>query len=205
MQWSCILSIFFLLRLSWVFDLCSINAVYYIDSYILNHSCIHWIHSTCSQSMCWCWCLVIQSCPVFCDPLAQMIKASMCNVGDLHSIPRSERSPREGNGNPLQYSCLENPMDGGAWQATVHGVAKSWTQLNDFTFTIHFSCTTEFTAAQFTIARTWKQPKGPSMEEWIKMQYIYTMKNYTDIKKNELMPYSMTWVDSENVTLNEDK
>ena len=36
---------------------------------------------------------------------------------------------REGNGNPLQYSCLENPMDGGAWQATVHGVAKSWTQL----------------------------------------------------------------------------
>ena len=59
-----------------------------------------------------------------------------------------------------------------AWKipwATVHGVAKSWTQLNDFTFTIHFSCTTEFTAAQFTIARTWKQPKGPSMEEWIKM------------------------------------
>ena len=39
----------------------------------------------------------------------------------------------EGNGNPLQYSCLENPMDGGAWQATVHGVAKSWTRLSDFT------------------------------------------------------------------------
>ena len=44
----------------------------------------------------------------------------------------------EGNGNPLQYPCLENPMDGGAWQATVHGVAKSWTQLSDFTFTFHF-------------------------------------------------------------------
>ena len=41
----------------------------------------------------------------------------------------------EGNGNPLQYSCLENPMDGGAWQAAVHGVAKSWTRLSDFPFT----------------------------------------------------------------------
>ena len=45
---------------------------------------------------------------------------------------------REGNGTPLQYSCLENPMDGGAWWAAVHGVAKSWTRLSDFTFTSHF-------------------------------------------------------------------
>ena len=44
----------------------------------------------------------------------------------------------EGNGTPLQHSCLENPMDGGAWWAVVHGVAKSWTQLSDFTFTFHF-------------------------------------------------------------------
>ena len=44
----------------------------------------------------------------------------------------------EGNGTPLQYSCLENPMDGGAWWAAVHGVAKSWTQLRDFPFTFHF-------------------------------------------------------------------
>ena len=44
----------------------------------------------------------------------------------------------EGNGTPLQHSCLENPMDGGAWWATVHGVAKSWTQLSNFTFTFHF-------------------------------------------------------------------
>ena len=44
----------------------------------------------------------------------------------------------EGNGTPLQYSCLENPMDGGAWWAAVHGVAKSWTRLGDFTFTFHF-------------------------------------------------------------------
>ena len=44
----------------------------------------------------------------------------------------------EGNGTPLQYSCLENPMGGGAWWATVHRVAKSWTRLSDFTFTLHF-------------------------------------------------------------------
>ena len=45
---------------------------------------------------------------------------------------------REGNGTPLQYSCLENPMDGGAWWVAVYGVAQSRTQLNDFTFTFHF-------------------------------------------------------------------
>ena len=45
---------------------------------------------------------------------------------------------RDDNGTPLQYSCLENPMDGGAWWAAVHGVANSWTQLSDFTFTFHF-------------------------------------------------------------------
>ena len=52
---------------------------------------------------------------------------SAWNVGDLGSIPGLGRSPGEGNGNPLQYSYLENPMDGGAWQATVHGVAKNQT------------------------------------------------------------------------------
>ena len=54
-------------------------------------------------------------------------KASAYNVGDLGSIPGLGRSPGEGKGNPLQYSCLENPMDGGTWYATVHGVAKSRT------------------------------------------------------------------------------
>ena len=52
---------------------------------------------------------------------------SACNAGDLGSNPGSWRSPGEGNGNPLQYSCLENFMDGGAWQVTVHKVAKNWT------------------------------------------------------------------------------
>ena len=67
--------------------------------------------------------------------VAQMVKVSACNVGDPSSTPGSGRSPGEGNGNPFQYSCLENPMDGGAWWATVHGVSKSRTRLSDFTFT----------------------------------------------------------------------
>ena len=54
-------------------------------------------------------------------------KESACNAGDPGLIPGSGRSSGEGNGNPLQYSCLENPTDGGAWWATVHGVTKSWT------------------------------------------------------------------------------
>ena len=51
-------------------------------------------------------------------------KESVCNAGDLGSTPGLERSPREGNGSSLRYSCLENPMDRGAWWATVYGVAK---------------------------------------------------------------------------------
>ena len=62
-------------------------------------------------------------------------KVSVCNIGNLGSIPGLGRSPGEGNGSPLQCSCLENPMDGEAWQTTVHGVTKSWTRLRDFTFT----------------------------------------------------------------------
>ena len=62
-------------------------------------------------------------------------KETACNVGDLGSISELERSPGEGNVNPLQYSCLknpmENPMDRGAWQATVPGVTKSQTRLSN--------------------------------------------------------------------------
>ena len=73
-------------------------------------------------------------------------KASACNAGDLGSIPGSGRSPGEGNGNPLQYSCLENPIVRGAWWVTVHGVASS----------VQFSCSvmsdsvTPWTAAHHT-------------------------------------------------------
>ena len=59
-----------------------------------------------------------------------VVKNLPANAGDLGSIPGSGKSPGGGLGNPLQYSCLENPMDRGAWQATVHGVAQSQTQLS---------------------------------------------------------------------------
>ena len=58
-------------------------------------------------------------------------KESVYNAEDSGSIPGLEKAPEEGNGDPLQYSCLGNPMDRGAWRATVHGVTKSLTQLSD--------------------------------------------------------------------------
>ena len=62
-------------------------------------------------------------------------KESACSEGNLGSFPGLGRSPGEGNGNLLQYSCLENPMDGGAWWITVNGVVKSRTRLSNITFT----------------------------------------------------------------------
>ena len=64
-------------------------------------------------------------------PGGSEFKVSAWNAGDPGSIPGLGRSPGEGNGNPLQYSCLENPMDRGAWWATVYGVAKSWIWLSN--------------------------------------------------------------------------
>ena len=58
-------------------------------------------------------------------------KESACNAGDSGSVLGLGRSPGEGNGNPLKYSCLANPMGRGAWWATVHGVTQSWTRLSD--------------------------------------------------------------------------
>ena len=63
--------------------------------------------------------------------MVRNLLANAGHAGDNGLIPRLEQYPGVGNGNSLQYSCLENPMDRGAWQATVHGVAKSLTQLND--------------------------------------------------------------------------
>ena len=62
---------------------------------------------------------------------------SSCDHGFMDKR-QYKRNDGEGNGTPLQYSCLENPMDGGAWWAAVHGVTKSRTRLSDFTFTFHF-------------------------------------------------------------------
>ena len=74
--------------------------------------------------------------PPFLEPGSED-KASICNAGDLSSIPGLGRSPGEGNGNQLQYSCLEHPMDRGAWWAIVHGVTKSRTRLH---FHFHLDC-----------------------------------------------------------------
>ena len=63
-------------------------------------------------------------------PSGSVVKNLPANAGDTVLIPKSGRSPGKGNGPPLQYSCLRNPVDRGAWWASVHGVAKSWTQLN---------------------------------------------------------------------------
>ena len=63
-------------------------------------------------------------------PSSSVGEESACNAGDPGSIPGWGRSPGKGNGNPLQYSCLENPMDRGAWQVTIHEVAKSRKQLS---------------------------------------------------------------------------
>ena len=68
-------------------------------------------------------------------PCGSVGKESACSAGDLHLIPGSGRSPGGGNSNPLQYSCLENPVDRGAWWAAVYGVAKSMeTRLGNFHF-----------------------------------------------------------------------
>ena len=69
--------------------------------------------------------------PVWVSLVAQMVKNPPANAGEAGWIPGSERSSGEGNGNLLQYSCLGNPMDAGAWWATVHGVTKSRTQLSE--------------------------------------------------------------------------
>ena len=68
--------------------------------------------------------------------MAQIRKDSARNAGDPGLIPELGGSPGEGNGKRLQYSCLENPMDRGAWRVTVHGVTRSWTQLSNFHITL---------------------------------------------------------------------
>ena len=84
-------------------------------------------------------------------------KESSCNAGEPGSSPGSGRSPGKGNGNPLQYSCMENFMDRGAWWAAVLGVAKSRTRLSDFTFTLHFHALEKEMATHSSVL-AWRTP-----------------------------------------------
>ena len=90
-------------------------------------------------------------------PGSSVVKESACSAGDLASIPGVGISSGEGSGYPLQHSCLENSMDRRAWQATVHGVAKSRTQLSNFTFTFHFHALEKKTATHSSVL-AWRIP-----------------------------------------------
>ena len=83
----------------------------------------------------------------------------LAKLKDTRSAYQNElhASSGEGNGTPLQYSCLENPMDGGAWWAAVCGVAKSWTLLSDFTFTFHLDALEEEMATHSSVP-AWRIP-----------------------------------------------
>ena len=93
-----------------------------------------------------------------------MVKESARNAGDSGSIPELERSSEEGNGKPLQYSRLENSMDRGAWQVTVHGVAKNRTQLGEY----------HFTSLPFSLSPSKGLPKGWGREDLLITVLIVT-------------------------------
>ena len=112
-------------------------------------------------------------------------KESTCNEGDLGSIPGLGRSPGKGKGYPLQYSCLENSMDRGTWQATVHGVAKSWIQLSDFTFTFHFHAL-EKAMATLSSVLAWRIP---GTEELLSMGWHRVGHKWHDLAAAAAYPY----------------
>ena len=95
-------------------------------------------------------------------PGSSVSKKFTCSAGDQGLIPVSVRTPGKGNGNPLQDFCLETPIDRGAWWAAVHGVAKSGTQLSDFTFTFHFHALEKEMATHSSVL-AWKIPRMGSL------------------------------------------
>ena len=99
-------------------------------------------------------------------------KTSACNAGGLGSIPRSGRSPGEGRGNPLQYSCLENPTNKGAWQATVHGSQESDTT----------QCYISFLSLGVSSRRTCRPSQTTIQLQLLLCQWLGTDLNYCDIE-----------------------
>jgi len=96
-------------------------------------------------------------------PGVSAVKNPPANAGDLSSISRSGKSPGEGNGNPLQYSCLENSMDRGAWRAAVHGVTKSWTWLSNWAFK---NGSLIINLEMWLVRSPWCQVKSKSRKQW---------------------------------------
>ena len=95
---------------------------------------------------------------------------------------------REGNGTPLQYSCLENPMDGGAWKAAVHGVAEGRTRLSDFTFTFHFPALEKEMATHFSVL-AWRIPGTgePGGLPWTRLKWLSSSSSmYIDPKAHNI-------------------
>ena len=102
-----------------------------------------------------CWCMLVRFCNSYeISPLSFFKRPSTTMAWFCCCI---NLCIGEGNGTPLQYSCLENPMDGGAWWAAVHGVAKSQTRLSDFTFTFHFHALEKAMAPHSTVL-AWRIP-----------------------------------------------
>ena len=93
-----------------------------------------------------------------------MVKNPPDDAGDEGSISGLGRSPRGGNGNPLQYSCLKNPMDSGAWRATVHTIAKSWAQLSNSTDAwVYMHCTMSGLVSLYTDVNVYSELSGDSL------------------------------------------
>ena len=126
----------------------------------------------------------------------------------MTDLTRLNSSIGEGSGTPLQYSCLENPMDGGAWQAAVHEVAKSWRRLSDFTFTFHLHALEKEMATHSNIL-AWRipgteEPGGlPSMVlhrvSWTRLKRLSSSSSNSSIYKNEI--YFLLTVNAQQVTV----
>ena len=114
-----------------------------------SYMCVHHVNFLCDMHHS-CGLLIVT-----CFPGGSEVKASASNEGDLGLIPGSGRSLGEGNGTPLQYSCLENPMDGGAWRATVHGGCKESDMTERLHF--HFSCSSSVAQLCLTLCNPMKQ------------------------------------------------
>ena len=141
------------------------------------------------------------------------LRFSQASLKQIKIICKSSPCIREGNGTPLQYSVLENPMDGGAWWAAVHGVAKSRTRLSDFTFTFHLHALEKEMATHSSVL-AWRIPGTGSLvgcrlwgraesDMTRKLWYIYTMEYYSDIKKNTFESVLIRWMKLEPIIQSE--